>query len=334
MFHMRMRQKSSLTLLRAAAIASLALLACLGLCTCQQPQPASWQGYVEGETLFVSAPLAGIVSQVLVQRGDYVTAQQLLYEMEPAPDDAALVAALEQVRVAKYELANLEKGLRPDEIREIEAEQGLAQSGIALATLELNRISDLVAHDMASQESKDLAQAELTLQRTKYEQASARLASARLGARPDLIEAAKARLRAAQAQVDQVQWRLDSKSQKAPTRAQVQDILFWPGEFVQPGQPVMSLLAEDRIKIRFFVDEPSLQALHLGDQVTVNLDGLSAFEARVGFISPQAEYTPPFIYSKENRQRFVYLVEAWPDLEDVRYLHPGMPVDVVRVSRP
>ncbi|MCB1042379.1 MAG: HlyD family efflux transporter periplasmic adaptor subunit [Acidobacteria bacterium] len=304
----------------------------ISLLSCRRQESATWQGYVEAETLFVSAPIAGTVSQVLVQRGDQVDAQQLLYEMQPAPDDAALVAAQEQLRAAEAELANLKKGLRPDEIREIEAERALAESGIALAKLELQRIDDLVKHDMASQESRDLAQAELTQQNTKYEQASARLATAQLGARSDLVEAGEARVRTARAEIDQIRWRLDNKSQYAPSSAQVQDVLFRVGEFVQPGQPVIHLLAADRIKIRFFVDEPSLQALHQGDTVTVHVDGRPPFTARVGFISTKAEYTPPFIYSKENRQRFVFLVEAWPD--DGLDLHPGQPVDVDRVAMP
>ncbi len=296
---------------------------------CQSTPPQTWQGYVEAETLFLSSPIPGTLLDVLPDRGDWLVADEVVFALESAPDDAALEAALQEAAAIEAEIANLEKGLRSNEIRVIEADRNLAHSGIELATLELGRIKNLVAQNMSSQESQDLAQADLTAQLAKYEQASAQLESAKLGARPDLIEAAQARLNAALAHAEEVRWRLDQKKRHAPIESQVQDILFRPGEFVAAGQPVIALLPADRIKVRFFVPEPELYRLKIGDEIKVQADGMTMFTARIGFVSQKAEYTPPFIYSKENRQRFLFLVEAWPEPSMARQLHPGIPVDVL-----
>ncbi len=83
------------------------------------------------------------------------------------------------------------------------------------------------------------------------------------------------------------------------------------------------------MKIRFYVPETRLAALRVGDAVSVRCDGCgNAIPAKIRFIAPQAEYTPPVIYSRENRAKLVYLVEAWPDAPNPA-LHPGLPVEAM-----
>jgi len=104
--------------------------------------------------------------------------------------------------------------------------------------------------------------------------------------------------------------------------------LYRPGEWVAAGSPVVSLLPPGNVKIRFYVPEPALATLRRGAAVSVRCDGCSApIAARVAFIAPQAEYTPPVIYSRENRSKLVFLVEARPDVPNAA-LHPGLPVEV------
>jgi HlyD family secretion protein len=157
---------------------------------------------------------------------------------------------------------------------------------------------------------------------------SAQVQVSELPARPDAIAAARADLEAATNALAQAQWRLDQKTQRAPAAGVVDDTLFRPGEWVAAGTPVVSLLPPRNVKVRFFVPVPALSALRVGGDVSVRCDGCGGdIPARIAFIAPQAEYTPPVIYSRENRARLVFLVEARPQSSDLR-LHPGLPVEV------
>ena len=161
----------------------------------------------------------------------------------------------------------------------------------------------------------------------------AELETAQLGARADEIQAAEAAVNAAQAQLAQADWRLDQLSQAAPKAGLVVDTLYRPGEWVAAGAPVVQLLPPANVKIRFFVPEPQLGAIAVGDEVQVRCDACAPnLTAVISFISPDAEYTPPVIYSREMRAKLVYLVEARP--REPGALRPGQPVDVTLQPRP
>ena len=101
------------------------------------------------------------------------------------------------------------------------------------------------------------------------------------------------------------------------------------GEWVPAGSPVVVVLPPGNVKVRFFVPEPRLGALKVGQKVSIACDGCGAgIEAAIAFISPQAEFTPPVIYSKDSRAKMVFMVEARPAPELAVRLHPGQPVDV------
>ncbi|MBC7483297.1 MAG: HlyD family secretion protein [Rhizobacter sp.] len=109
----------------------------------------------------------------------------------------------------------------------------------------------------------------------------------------------------------------------------VEDTLFRVGEWVGAGTPVVNLLPPAALKVRFFVAEAQLPRLKPGDAVTLHCDGCAApIEARIRFIARSAEFTPPVIYSREQRAKLVYLVEAWPAAADSSRLRAGQPVDV------
>ena len=153
-------------------------------------------------------------------------------------------------------------------------------------------------------------------------------ASASPAAFTSAFAAARAEAKAANDALAQAQWRLDQKTQTAPIAGIVYDTLYRPGEWVAAGAPVVSLLPPGNVKIRFYVPEPALAAIRRGTAVTVRCDGCgSPITARVAFIAPQAEYTPPVIYSRENRSKLVFLVEARPEQPNPA-LHPGLPVEV------
>jgi HlyD family secretion protein len=134
---------------------------------------------------------------------------------------------------------------------------------------------------------------------------------------------------ARQRSLEQADWRFLQKQQAAPVSGLVYDTYFRPGEWVPAGTPVLSLLPPEYMKVRFFVPESELGNLQVGSPLEVRLDGLKTpLPGKVSFVSPQAEYTLPIIYSRENREKLVFLVEGSLPPEHARLLHPGAPVEV------
>ena len=128
----------------------------------------------------------------------------------------------------------------------------------------------------------------------------------------------------------QADWRLGQRAVIAPKAGRVNDTYYVVGDFVPAGSPVVSLLPPGNIKVRFFVPEKALGTVRYGQPVAITCDGCGApIGAKVSFVAPQAEYTPPVIYSRERREKLVFLVEARPAASDAAKLHPGQPVEVL-----
>ncbi|HEY4407448.1 MAG TPA: efflux RND transporter periplasmic adaptor subunit [Xanthobacteraceae bacterium] len=141
------------------------------------------------------------------------------------------------------------------------------------------------------------------------------------------FEDAEAALRTAQARVNSSQTRLDRRKVASPVTGSVEQIYFRAGEMVPAGKPVMALLPPDNLKVRFFVSEAVLPRIKVGDTVQVQCDGCAAdLTATVSFMSRTSEFTPPVIYSTEERAKLVFMIEARPQRPD--RLRVGQPVSV------
>ena len=113
------------------------------------------------------------------------------------------------------------------------------------------------------------------------------------------------------------------------TTGVVVDTLFREGEWVSAGAPVVRMLPPENVKVRFFVPQPDLGLVPIGQNVTIRCDGCASVTAKVSYVSPEPEYTPPIIYSSETRAKLVFMVEAHPEPKDGASLRPGQPVEVV-----
>ncbi len=141
------------------------------------------------------------------------------------------------------------------------------------------------------------------------------------------FDAAQAALTEAEARLNSLQTRLARRAVFSPSSGTIQQVYFRPGEVVAAGRPVVSLLPPGNIKLRFFVPQAMLPEIALGDAVRVKCDGCAPqIHARISFISETAEYTPPVIYSLEERAKLVFLVEARP--EHPESLRVGQPIRV------
>ena len=174
----------------------------------------------------------------------------------------------------------------------------------------------------------DLAQAEANLVNMKQSFDRAKALAAQSVGTQKALEDAEAALRTAEARVNSARTRLTRRRALSPDSGTIQQVYYRPGETVPAGRPVVSLLPPRNLKIRFFVAETQLTRIKHGDAVTVSCDGCSDdLTARISFIAQSAEYTPPVIYSLEERAKLVYMVEARPDAPEK--FRVGQPVSVI-----
>ncbi len=287
------------------------------------------QGYVEGEFVHVASPLAGQLDLLSVQRGAQVKMGDPLFALEHGMEAAAREEAERKLAQAKATLEDVKKGRRPSELNSLDAQLGQARAALVLSEKEYERQDDLHRRGVSSAELFDRARATRDQDRQRVAQMEAELQTARLGSREDQVAAAEANVRALQAGVAQADWALSQKKQSAPQGGLVFDTLYQQGEWIAAGRPVVVLLPAANIKARAFVSETRVGTIRLGENTRVFVDGIGApFSGKVSFISPQAEFTPPVIYSQESRGKLVFMIEIRFDAAAAVKLHPGQPVDV------
>ncbi len=306
----------------------LALVA-LGLAGCEKPPTTAWQGYIEGEYVLLASPYAGQLQKLYVRRGDQVEPGKPGFALEQESERAARLQAEEQLKSAEARLENLRAGRRAPEIESLRAAVVQAKAALALSSSQLQQQEKLFKGGFIAQAVLDQAQSAHARDAAVLKGAEAQLRTALqpLG-RDEERKAAEGEVAAAKAALAQAAWRLEQKSIAAPVAGLVQDTFFVEGEWVPAGKPVVSLLPPGNVKARFYVPEAVLGSLQAGRKLEIRCDGcLAPLEAHVSYLSSQAEYTPPVLYSKESRSKLLFLVEARLAPGGAA-LHPGQPVDV------
>ena len=228
-------------------------LAAVLLGGCAKNSSDGFQGYIEGEYVYVAAPLGGALTHLAVARGDQVKKGLLLFELERQSEAAALAEAEKNLAQTQAQLDDLTKGKRPTEIESLTAQLARAQADLKLSAAQFTRREQLGSSDVVSKEELDQARAQNDADQAQVNQLTADLATAKLGGRDDAIRAAQAAVEAQQAALDKARWSFDQKQQFAPADAQVHDTLYRSGEWVAPGNPVVVLLPPENLKVRFFV---------------------------------------------------------------------------------
>ena len=285
-------------------------------------------GYVEGEYVLVAPIETAQIVDLSVRRGDRVTAGEALARLERRDAEIAVAQAAAGLAQAERQLANLQEGRRPEEIASIVASLSSAKAQAAEAERVLQRQADLLKQGISTQAAHDSASTAVELNRAKVSELEANLAVARLPARENEIKAAQAAVDQAGAVLEQAEWRLSKRTLSIPQSGVVSDIIRNAGEVAGPQAPVLSVLPDGALKLRVYVPETALSSIRVGASLVVRCDGCGeGMRATVSYISPDPEFTPPVIYSLENRQKLVYLVEARPDA-DAWALTPGQIVDV------
>lgn len=251
---------------------TLLALPFLMLASCGKSSDPFYQGYVEGEWIYLSAPQSGYLETLNVARGD------------------------RPVRSSKAYTLSGEQNPSPSSTAALEAQLHAAESALKFATAQLKRQEELAKQNFAS------------------------------AARTDELLTSQVQ---AAAQVRVLREQLSNKTVQIPADGEITEVYYRLGEWVPAGQPVASLLPDDKRRIRFFVPENQLAGLRVGQPVEAHCDGCQApITATINFIAAQAEYTPPVIFSQGSREKLVFRVEALASPQEAPHLRPGLPVEV------
>ncbi|MDB5766321.1 MAG: Membrane-fusion protein [Collimonas fungivorans] len=307
----------------------LAALGYLALAACTPNNDNDWQGYVEGEYVYIASSQAGRLDRLSVLRGQQVASGAPLFMLESGDESAAQRQALRQLHAAEAQLADIKSGKRPQEQEVTRAQLAQAQATATKAALQLNRDQiQFQAGGIAKQQLDDSRAAAETAA-AQVRQWQSQLAVDRLPNREAQVRAQQAQVAAAQAVLEQADWKLAQKAVTATRSGLVFDTMYREGEWVAAGNPVLRMLPPENVKIRFFVPETVLGRLQVGQAVKLGCDGCQAnVAAHISYISTESEYNPPIIYSNQSRAKLVYMIEARPAPADALKLHPGQPLEV------
>ncbi len=313
-----------------SALATAALgCGALWLGGCRPSTSPSVQGYVEGEYVYIASPFAGAVRALTTSRGAQVQPGDPLFTLDPQPEQSARDEAERRLSQARAQWEDAKKGRRATEVESMVQQLRQARAALVLSEKNFARQQDLFRTGASAANALDSARAQRDEDQHRVNELEADLQTADLGSREDQIAAAEANVRALAAALAEAEWDVTQKRQSSPQAGLVFDTLYFPGEWVPAGRPVISLLPPESMKVRAFVPEGRISALHPGDMVRVKVDGVrDGYAGKITYLSPQAEYTPPVIYSQESRGKLVFMIEVRFDPAIARKLHPGQPVDV------
>ena len=302
----------------------------------RQTAVVEWQGYAEADYVKVGPTQQGLLTAVHVARGDRIAKGAPLIDQDDVDDQAASNQTARQLAQAQDQLVNLQSPFKPKEIEQARANLADAEAARDRVQGDLARNQALAKTGAATVQIVDQEQADQRSANSKVQGLAAMLAQKRapLG-REGEIKAQSAAVEAARAALVMAQWRLGQRHVASPVSGSVADVLALPGETLAAGAPVASILPPENIIVRFFAPEPALSGLHQGDIVALLCDNCPPDQtATISFIAPQAEFTPPVIYSESTRAKLVFLVEARPSPAQAAMLNPGQPVSVRPRAQP
>jgi HlyD family secretion protein len=320
---------------RAGAALVLAMACALLAAACGSSSDRPLQGYVEGEYVRVGAPFAGTLEKLPVQRGDQIAIGAPLFSLEQENERAARRQAEQQLQAAEARVANLRTGKRATEVETVAEQLRQAMAARDLSAANLKRQESLFKSGFISSAALDDVRTKLRSDEARVAELRASLATMNIPAgRPEEIRAAEGEAKAAREALAMADWKLSQRAIASPAAGRVNDTYYVVGDFVPAGSPVVSLLPPANVKLRFYAPEPMLGRLKAGQPVSFTCDGCGGpMNATISFIADRAEFTPPVLFSKENRAKLVFLVEARPAAEVAPRLNPGQPVDVTVSER-
>ncbi|MBK4714322.1 HlyD family efflux transporter periplasmic adaptor subunit [Enterobacterales bacterium BIT-L3] len=308
----------------------LTLVALSGvLAGCYGPDAPDFSGYVNGEFIYLSHSATERVEDILVTRGSRVSRGQELVVMESFTVENSRDVARKNYEAELATLRNLQSGERPEELAITRSQLERATAAARLAKNQMERYQKLYATQVISGAEWDNVKQDYAQKQAQVKELTSQLKAQKLPARSQQLKNQQSRVEQAKLQLDKARWDSQQNTIVAPQDALVYDIIYRRGERPGAGRPIISLLPPENIKVRFFVPEKRLGEVSVGQKVSFTCDGCqNAITGSINYISPQAEYAPPVIYSTSRREKLLFLVEAVPEQASISLLKPGQPVDV------
>jgi len=307
----------------------LAPLVLLGACSGDQADGViTASGTIETIEVNVASKVSGQVESLAVEEGSRVEPGATLAAIDHATLDIQLRQAQAGVRLAEAQLALLVKGARAEDIKQAEAALAQAEAALKPAEDDARRMRELVRTGSVTPKQAEDAEARLAVATAQRAAAAEALAKVRRLARPEEIRAAEARLAQAQAAADLLAKTIADCTVTAPIAGVVTHKAFERGELVAPGSTVVTLSELDDVHVMIYLTEKEMGRVRLGDSADVTIDAFPgrAFPGRITYISPEAEFTPKNVQTKEDRVKLVFGVKVEIENKD-GLLKPGLPAD-------
>ena len=290
----------------------------------------SASGTIEAVEVNVASKVSGQLLKLAVDEGARVKPGDILATVDHATLDIQLRQAEAGVRLAEAQLALLVKGARSEDIRQAEAALKQAEAALKIAEDDARRMRELVETGSVTSKQRDDAEARLTVATAQQSAAAEALSKVRRLARPEEIQAAEARLAQARAAADLLAKTIADSTITAPAGGIVTHKAVEAGELVTPGATIVTLAELDSVYVMIYVTEKELGRVRLGDAAEIKIDAFPdrPFEGRITYISPEAEFTPKNVQTKEDRVKLVFGVKVEIENRD-GLLKPGLPADAV-----
>jgi len=269
------------------------------------------------------------IGELLVQEGDRVQPGQILGRLHTEKLEAQVAAAQAAVDAQAQDLARLEAGSRPEEIRRARSQADALKAKARTAQITYQRQRKLALQKLAAPEDLDQARAAADAAEAEANAAEETYALAVAGARAEDIAQAKAQLEARRASLTLARERLADATLKSPAAGIVRDRILEPGDMASPQTPVLTLALTEPLWVRAYVSEPDLGRIFPGMRAEVRTDSFpdKVYQGWVGFISPTAEFTPKTVETEDLRTRLVYQARVFVCNTD-NELRLGMPATV------
>ncbi len=293
--------------------------------------PPSWNGYAEDDYVYAAAASAGTIASMPVAEGQLVHKGDVLFVLETSQQQAQYDAARARADAAEATLANLKTGSRQEEIDVTKAQLMKAEADLSLAQQNLARTQDLFDRGLTPVATLDQGKASVKAAQAAVDQLTAQLKVQQLPARDAQQIAAEANVAAAKADAATARAALETRTVTAPADGRVERLYYKAGEVVAVGAPVAALSGAGTMKVLFYVSEADRQQFTLGQQVAVSCDGCAAgLTASISRFASDPQFTPPIIYSRDERSRLSFLTEAVMNQQNA--VLPGQPVSIGRLK--
>lgn len=297
------------------------------LVACNNTEKTFMVGTLERDRVEVSVESNEPIIAIHVIDGQMLTTGDLILEQDPARQEKALAQQLALRDQAAGRLAELERGPRPETIREARAQLESTQASSINAAANLVRAKEVFARGLSDQSTLDFATTRWKTAVAAEKAASESLERLLNGTTIEELQQAIATLAAAEAGISQIQLNIERLKIYAPVNGMLDKRLYQLGERPKIGATIAVILDTARTFARIYVPEPLRASVTPGKKLDVRIDGNNRpITGTVRWVSADASFTPYFALTEHDRSRLSFLAEV--DVPDASDLPSGIPLEV------